>query len=432
VQIRDSISEEDLNSEVELLKSEDLLRKVVLAHGMQDKMRSFSPSAFFLPKVDPQERKIARAVRVLQTHLTVEPSKKSNVIVVGYSSRDARMAHNILVTLADLYQQKHMEVHHQAGQTGFFEQQADEQRKQLEEAEANLAAFPRQEGGAVAGSLERDITVQKTGDLKISLQQTQSGIQETQKRIANLNQQLATTPPRIVTTLKQSDNAQLMQQLKGTLLNLELRRTELLQKYQPTYRPVVEVEQEIAKTKVAIEAAETAPLRDTTTDLDTTHQWVRGELAKAQAELSALHARETTLRQAITEYEAKAAQLNDSSIAQADLQRQVKMLEESYQLYHSKAEEARISDALDRSRFLNVSVADAPTTPALPQHSPFAYLLGSLLAAMLVSTGTVLIAEYTNRSFRTPEEVQRWLQVPLVAALPAGEQPDDKHMSGAA
>lgn len=429
---REGLTEEEINSEVELLKSEGLLRNVVLANGVHNQTSRFSISRFFLRDVDPKERAIGKAVQRLKSGLSAEPSKKSNVILVRYSSSDPKLAHDVLASVWQQYQQRHMEVHRPSGEATFFLEQAEQQRKKLEEAEAKLAAFPRQQGGSVAGGLERDILVQKTGDLKIALQETRSEIAATQKRIIDLKRQLARTPERITTTLRQTDNAQLMQQLKTTLLNLELKRTELLQKYQPTYRLVVEVEEEIKNTKAAIAQAEAAPLRDTTTDRDATHVWMQGELAKAQAELSGLRGRELAMRSSISEFEGKAAELNDSSIAQSELQRNVKMLDESYQLYSRKAEEARIADALDSSKILNVSMVDPPTIPALPVTSPLVFLFGGVLAGLIFGTGSVLIAEYTNRSFRTPDDVRRWLEVAPVAAVPAVEDSNEARRLGIA
>ena len=59
--LQEEITESELNSEVELLNSQDLLRKVVLANGLQTKWRSWLPS-FGKPS---EEVEIAKAVRTL-------------------------------------------------------------------------------------------------------------------------------------------------------------------------------------------------------------------------------------------------------------------------------------------------------------------------------------------------------------------------------
>ncbi len=70
----------------------------------------------------------------------------------------------------------------------------------------------------------------------------------------------------MVTQVKSADNAMLMGQLKSTLLNLELKRTELAVKYAPNYPAVKEVDDQIAQTKAAIDAENAKPLTDNSTD----------------------------------------------------------------------------------------------------------------------------------------------------------------------
>ena len=55
--------------------------------------------------------------------------------------------------------------------------------------------------------------------------------------------------------------------------------------------------------------------------------------------------------------------------------RTAKADEDAYLLYLQKREEARIGDALDQQRILNVAIVEPPVPPALPVHSVLLYLL---------------------------------------------------------
>ena len=291
--------------------------------------------------------------------------------------------------------------------------------QKLADAEAQLARFPYR-GGTVAGPEEVQMAVQKAGELKQALEETMTSVQETRKQIATLEAQIASTPPRMTTAMRRTDNEQLMMQLNSTLLNLQLKRTELLQKFAPTYWQVQEVEQEIAKTQAAIDSANKTPLRDETTDRDPTYEWMRSELAKANTTLNTLYVRATSLSADSGEAEKRARKLNESSLQQQDLTRTVKNLEETYQLYLRKREEARIGDALDRMKILNVLVAQQPTVPVLPSGSTVVRMGLVLLLAIMLSIATALISEHLDRSLRTPEEVRHFLNIEVLAALPAG------------
>jgi polysaccharide biosynthesis protein PslE len=415
---RDLITEDELNSEMELIKGNDLLRKVVLETKLDEReSKWFLARLLAHPNADLPQLKIARAVHHLGGRLDVALAKKSNIIVVTYRASSPELAARVTDSLARLYLEKHMQVNRLPGQFNFFEVQAESYRQKLQESEARLIKLPA-ETGTVSGQMERDIAVQKLGELRSTQQLTQSAIEEANKRIATLEDELKNTPARMTTQIRRSDNPQLMQQLEGTLLTLELKRTELLQKFQPDYRPVQEVEQEIAKTRAAIEAAEKAPMTDATTDIDPTHEWMRSELAKARTDLKSLQARAAVTTQAIATFEERARHLNQAAYSQQDLQREAKEMEENYQLYLRKREEARITDALDRSKILNVSLAQAPSLPVLPAKSPLITLLVGLGAAIIFSAGAVFVTEQLDHSFRTPYELHAYLNLPVLAALP--------------
>jgi uncharacterized protein involved in exopolysaccharide biosynthesis len=252
-------------------------------------------------------------------------------------------------------------------------------------------------------------------------QQTETSIRETEMRIGTLLKEMEATSPRMTTAVRTADNPQLEMELKGKLLELELKRTELLQKFQPSYREVQQLDQQIEAARAAIAAAEASPPRDETTDRDPTYDWIRSELAKARTELSSLEAKSASLRRAITQTEEEARGLNVSNLRQIDLAREAKALEASYQLYLQKREEARISDALDRNKILNVMVAQAPTIPVLPRRSPWVVVAGGMLAAVFFGMITAFVSERLDGSFRNSEEVQWYLDVPVLALLPAGE-----------
>jgi uncharacterized protein involved in exopolysaccharide biosynthesis len=409
----EEMSEEELNSEVELLNSQELLRKVVLATGLQNTKhlaigRSDSPT---------NDVNIARATERLRSRLTVEPLHKTNVISVAFDAADPELAARVLKTLAGFYVEKHLEMHRPTGEFNFFDQQTERYRNGLMQAEADLEAFGK-ERGIVSPDQERDLAVQKMAEFKGNYEQTQAQIAETEQRIQILAEQDASLPSRQLTQVRTSDNPQLMQQMKSTLLMLGLKRTELMTKYDPAYRPVQEVDKQIADTRAAIAKEESTPIREETSAQNPAHEWVAVESAKAQTDLVGLKAKAAADDAALSKYRASASKLRDASIAQQHLLRAAKTQEENYLLYLHKSEQARISDALDQRGFLNVAIAEQATVPVLPARSWWIY---GLLGIFLAGTGSLalaMIADFFSPSFRTPDEVTAYLDTPVLASIP--------------
>src|SRR5438270_2552338 len=413
VQWRTEVSEEELQSEAELIKSRDLLTKVVVACDLQN----LGLSSFWNKAGDKDDQRVSRAVLALEKNLTVQPIKLTNLISVSYKSRDPQLAARVLNSLASLYLEKHLAMHRAPGEFEFFHQQAEEYRKALANAEAKLTDFSREQG-VVNPGLEKEIAVRKLAEFEADAKSAQATIAATRQSIRTLESQLATLPKRETTQVRTSDNPQLMERMKSKSLELQLKRTELLTKFEPTYRPVQEVEQQIAQTKVAIEAAEKAPLRDETTDRDPTYEALRSELAKSQTDLAALEARATAAASLVRSYQKESQELDNKEALHQDMLRAAKADEENYMLYQRKQEEARISDALDRQRISNVVVAEPASVPFLPQPRWLFVLSGGGLFAALSSIVLAFAVDYWDPSFRTPEEVESLLGSPVVAAIP--------------
>jgi len=143
-----------------------------------------------------------------------------------------------------------------------------------------------------------------------------------------------------------------------------------------------------------------------------------------------LQARAQATALTVQSYRGNARLLEQNEIVQDDLVRTVKATEENYLLYLRKEEEARISDALDRRRILNVIIADVATVPSLPSnHRSLTVLFGALLAS-LTSVGVAFCSEHLDPTFRTPDEVKSFLNIPVLAALPQnGKDGAKSHVS---
>jgi uncharacterized protein involved in exopolysaccharide biosynthesis len=405
---RPDITEEELNSEVELLRDEDLLKQVV-------RMAQLVPAD--TPDLE-RPAEVEHAVRKLARRLDVDALKKSNLIQVSYKDTSAERAARILSALSTLYVQRHTNLQRPPGEILFFDQQTAAYEKKLHQSEAELVNFTRARG-VVSAALERDIALQKLGEADAGYRQIDQDRAETERRIASLSEQLKSFPSRSVTLKHWADNPEVLEKMKTHLLELQLKHTELLSRYEPSYRLVQEVEQEIAETRAEIAAEALTPVRDETTDKDPNYEWARMEMEKAQVQWEGLRARQSDAFTQVASLRTFAQQLQSESVDQQDLLRTAKAEEDNYLLYLHKREEARIGDALDERRILNVAIVEPPVAPALPEHSVFLYLLLAFGLALAFSVGIAFTTEYFDPTIRTPDEARGVLEVPVLAWLPA-------------
>lgn len=414
-----AVSEQDINSEVELLKSRDLIESVVLKCGLEanrdtlwdrigDHIRGARSAA---------DARLSRAVDTFENHLLVDPLQKTNLIRVAYTDRDPRLAARVLETLATLYQEKHAAVHRPAGTFTFFDQQTSRYRNELAAAESKLAKFDRHDDIADAAA-QKQLQMEKLAEFQAELEQDRAAAYAAAERAAALRTQAAAAPERQTTQTRKLDNAELLAHLQDTLVSLEAKRTDMLVRYAPTYPPVRAVETEIETTQKAIADARQAPVEEVTSDRVPAQDWRVTELAKAEADQAQLIAHAAAAARVVRHYQQLTQKLDQEGATEDDLARAVKIAEDNYLLYSRKREEARISDALDSKRIVNVSIAEAATIPAFPIQNLGWLLIGGFFMATITSVASACAVDRMDPSFRTPAELGRYLEVKVLASIP--------------
>lgn len=413
---RAEVTEEELNSEVELLKDDDVLRRVVEVNHLEahDWLRWMRPG-------EEQAARVQRAAKKLAQRLDVEAVKKTNLIAVSYGASDPEVAAHVLQSLATIYLEKHMEVHRPGGQFHFFDQQTGEARRQLEEAKMKLVGFTREHGVVMAGQ-QRDLVLKRLDDVEGSYRQTDRDMAEIAHRIQELEAQLARLPMRSTTQVRMADNPELLRALKASLLDLELKKTQLLTKFEPSHRLVQEIEQQIRQAQSAITAEQLAPVRDETTDQDANYEWAKGELQKARVQMKGLEARQSATSAQLIEYRNLSSELGKEAILQDDLVSSEQAAQDNYLLNVKKREESRMGDALDEGGIVNVAIAERPVVPALPVWPVGGVILVGFVAALASGTGAGFAVDYLDPALRTPEEAWACLEIPVLASLPEGTE----------
>ncbi|MFP5210646.1 MAG: GumC family protein [Acidobacteriota bacterium] len=432
-------SDETLNSEIALLQSQKVLQQVVQACGLNSELgiwdgikewiwnratdlhtdnplKALADIVPLIGRPTPQEIS-AKAVSRLADKLHIEVLKMSDVIVVTYRSSDPQKAARVLNALGTVYLKEHALAHRPPGELAFFQKQTDQARSAMEAAEQKLVDYTKSSGVA-SGQTQLQDALQRLSTTQANLDEVHGTIAGTEHRIHALSAQASVIPQRLMTEMKTSDSALLLQNLKSSLLSLQLKRTQLLTQYQPTYPLVIEVNKQIAETQAALEKAQQTPVQERTTDRDPNYEMVREDLTRSNADLAGLVARAVSLVREKQQEQKRVEWLQQQMVTQDDLNRNAKAAEDNYTLLLHKQEEAAISNQLDKNRIFNVSIVQPASAPVLPVRSAAWYVLCGFLLALLCSFTTAVGADRLDPTLRTPDEVELILTTPVLAALP--------------
>jgi uncharacterized protein involved in exopolysaccharide biosynthesis len=413
-----AVTSDQINSEVSLLQGSDLMRGAAGACGLANKSRL---SDIFHPGDSPSERSqrhLERAGRQLGKKIKVELDKQSDVIDVTYGTTDGPgVATCVLQKLGNLYLAKHMALRRQPGSSQFFTMETDTAAKALRNAELRLENFSSDAGGEASDLLRTDKS-QQLAEAEAELDRSTETVAADEERIKNVSDQMRHMPERAETQETENSAGTLIQQLEASLLQAELRRSQLAMKFDPSYPLVVEADQEIAATNAAISLAQKTSYVNKTIDRNETYELLKADLAKTYADLASRRASVNALEQNNRSLRQQLAELDRSSVERAALQRDVKTAEASYFLYLAKRDQEKTSDAMDLDRMADVKIAVPPVEPILTAYSPILITILGIIASMILGASASFVAEYLDPFLRTPDEVTEALNVRVLAAVP--------------
>jgi uncharacterized protein involved in exopolysaccharide biosynthesis len=404
------VSETQINSEIELLNSDNLLQQVVTKCGLDRLPIGASGPVRNLPAA------IQKATMRLQRSLKISPVRKANIILVEYSATDPQLAAAVLRQLAELYLEAHLRIHGTPGSYEFFARQTERYRDGLRDAETKLADF-RQRENIVLLAQQKETALQKSSDSESALLQADTAIGEYRQKIADTRAQLAAAAPRITTQSRTISNQYSVERLHTMLAELQNRRTQLLMKFRPDDRTVLEADQELADTRSALAEATKLTGGDQATDVNPLRQALEIDLAKEQAELAGIEGRREALVEEARIWRHQLATLNNATAGFEDLTRNQKEAEDNYLLYAKKTEEARIAESLDQQKIANVAIAETPSVPYVPSkpNVPLNVALGAILACF-ISVGGVFAAEYfRDETVEGPSDLEELTGLPVLA-----------------
>jgi uncharacterized protein involved in exopolysaccharide biosynthesis len=408
---RGEVGDIQINSEIELLTSNNLLQQVVAKCGLAEPREAGAG-----------QRSVAveKAVKRLRRDLDVSAIRRADIILVEYSDSNPRRAVAVLKTLADLYLDEHLKLHSTPGSYEFFKAQAERYKGELSEAESALADFRHRENIDMLVQ-QKDVLLQKTAESETAELQAEAATGESAQKAADLRSRLGATERRVLTQNRTSSNPYSVQSLRAMLAEAQNRRTQLLAKYRADDRLVIEADQEIANTQAALEEAGKVTSSEQATDVNPLYQALEIDLAREEADLAGLRSRHEALARQTRAYRSQLARLADATASFDDLGRTQKEAEDNYLLYSKKAEEARIAESLDQQKIANVAIAENPVEPHLPSSPNIALnlILGVVLAGFL-ALGAGLAAEYLDDAIDKPGDLEDLTGLPVLAT-PEGE-----------
>ena len=342
------VTEEDVNSEIELLRSETVLAQVV----DDSHLAGAAPT--------PKQRELA--ILKLYKHLDVSAVRKTNVIQVSYYANSPEVAVAALHHLISRYLEASLAAHAAPNSYGFFADQLSVAQKNMESAQQQLSGL-HQKTMIFSTTEQRSALIQALAHSKEQLSETGVRLGEVSARNRALEAERAEMPARASTQERTAVNLPLVEKLETNLNELERSRIALLAKYHPDDALVKVVDAQILSTRSELAATQQMGLSERTTDKNPLFESIQQSLGESRVELRGLASREQELKKVEAETVASLDTLDRNAIALTNLERAEQQAQDDYTLYGKRLEQARISRQMDRDGIANVHVLGPQASP---------------------------------------------------------------------
>lgn len=395
--------EDQINSEIELLKSRSLAQNVVKSMKSQSVYKNLDDK---------------QALLKFQDSLSIEAIKNSNVIEIGFKDEDPDQAAKIVNMITNAYWDQHVLVHKNPQSYKLFEEQSQILKNKIEQEEENLNVL-KKKYNITDPVEEQKLLLNQVADLRTDLNQTIIQKNETKSRILQIQRLMYNTPETIAQGEEVDQNTGLISNLEAKLIELQLKQKALLMKYTPQSRMVKNVEEEIQMVKEKIAEQENKRYGKSSIGLKQTYLKLKQELLRNQTEQKALAAKIETQKKQLVEFQNKLDQLNQIDAQINQLQEALDVNRQNYRLYLTKFEESRISDAMDDKKIANISLIESAFPPLKPiKPLVFLNILIAIFLGGFGGLGLAFFAEYMDDRLEKPEDVEKVLQLPVLASIP--------------
>jgi uncharacterized protein involved in exopolysaccharide biosynthesis len=405
------LTDQEVTSEAESLKSHELLERVVLNNGLQSVQDSRLLSFLFPPQTETV--RVAQAVLQLDRQIQIRTRSSAHLIDVSYRSKDPAQAYAVLNSLGNLYLAEHM-----AGPGPISSSASAPQSRgydaAMDDAESGLREFQRtQDRSDTSRNLARQLAAAAAQSRTI-----EHAIATDEQKIRVDQEPMKTNPIQPSPQHNNESTNPLLQNLDARLQAAETKRAQFLQKYAPNYALVQDADKEVSEAKAAIAVVQSSSQGKQTPARPPDLANMREKLAHDQADLAAQHASLSAIRVVLEEIKAQMLKSGTNSFEDVDLEREVKADEQSYLRYLSRREQERTAGVLDRPQGVSAASATPPTLPASPARGRVVVLLFALGLAAAVSVPAALILDSFDPSFHTPTQVIETLGIDVVLAVP--------------
>jgi polysaccharide biosynthesis transport protein len=242
---------------------------------------------------------------------------------------------------------------------------------------------------------QRQITAQKIMDFNKQYLESQAQRLSVEAKLNELQRVTGQGGAQTIFTVADS---QLIQKLKQEASELEVTKAKLSKTYKDKHPEILKIDAQIEQVSQRIDAE------------------IKNMMRAVQTEFRVARAREETLLGNVNRLRGEAQELNEKEIQYLNLQRESDSNQQLYEAVLKRLKETGVTGGLETN---NVSIVEDATVPRVPiRPRKMVNLIIAILVGLLIGVGTALTIEYFDTTVKTPDDVERYLGLPVIGIVP--------------
>ncbi len=383
----EKVSKEDLNSEAQLLLSNDLISQVILQLKKENKL-------FFDTEIDNQETWLSKQILRVKKAVVVNAIPYSKVLDISLVWSDAQEAKILLDRLLTHYLSYRIKMEGYSGKNRFFDELSNEYLSRIETANQKISDVMQTKKvvspeAEITNNLAIKFSLEKVlgeGELKkISLD----------KRIELLEEKMQEKEIQFFSFLQNESITQFSKQIQ--VLFIQKAKTE------------------------GVFISDSKAVRGMEMQLEAAYHNLLIEVGALKSELIAqaavLSAQKNLLLAKISSIDKRNSELKMAMLSMESLQNVNKVLQMSFEIFFKRKEEAALASS-SVINGANVSILSSPKTPLSPSFPnkrvmiPFGFIVACLSGLI-----TGFLVEFFDHTFKRPEDINPVLSMKFLISI---------------
>lgn len=347
-------------------------------------------------------------VKKIQGGLKVEPVKNSRIVNISYEYPEPRLAAAIADGIANAYVEQVLDMKMGTARQAveWMSKKIEEQKKKLEESQQALQAYMKDKDIVELENKEA-VTPLKLQNLSYQLIQAEAKRRESEalynqvKSLGNSTSEALTVPA--------IAGDSVIQALRTEEIKMEKDIIEMSKKFGEKHPQMVRLKEDLRAVRDKLASEVKRAIQAIKNDY---------ELAKAK---------EASLRHQFAHGKGEALALSEKAIRYGVLKRDVESNQQMYEALLKRMKEASIIEEVKPFNISVIDRAEIPKSPVRPRK--FLNILLSIIVGIFGGVGIAFFLEYLDNTFKTPDDIEEKLSVPLLGVVPfmkASELQDKK------